>query len=165
MADNLGLQSIESIQWRGNRGATWNKLLQQVQYLSLYNSTPRAILIHLGSNNIATDKSICIRFQIKQDICWLLETFPHTVILFSAFLPRIKWSRTNTPYDALERKRKALNRFTRRFLEFRGHKFIRHDDIDVKTLGLYREDGVHMSDIGNDILNLDFKTALESLNL
>ena len=136
------------------------RLQHQVQYLSLYHQNPKAILIHLGSNDLTSQKSVEIRHAMKADIISLFKTFTNTKIIVSALLPRLIW-RSKIPIILLEKKRKAINKFVRRLVEHEGGIFIRHDDISVDTPGLYFQDGVHLSDVGNDLFILGITDALE----
>ena len=42
-----------------------------------------------------------------------------------------------------------------------GGVFIDHLEITADTPGLYKSDGVHLSDIGSDIFMLDIREALQ----
>ena len=62
----------------------------------------------------------------------------------------------------MEPKRKFINRVIRRFRTYNGRGvFIDHPEITADTPGLYKPDGVHLSDIGSDIFMLDIREALQ----
>lgn len=47
-------------------------------------------------------------------------------------------------------------------MSFRYGSYFRHKDLEGGgVLGLYREDGIHLSNIGLDILTLDLQIAIE----
>lgn len=160
---SLGLSSIAGISWSGSRGMKWAHLKHTLQYMALHKPSPKAIVIHLGSNDLGTVKSVDLRHAMKDDIFSLFKTFPNTTLIVSALLPRIVWDRTSIPVDKLEKKRKQLNRFLKRMVEHDNGIFVKHEDITADTVGLYFRDGVHLSDIGNDLLLLGFRDALETV--
>ena len=45
IANDLGLKGVSKIRWKGIRGMSWDRLMIEVQYLSLHNSAPRVIVI------------------------------------------------------------------------------------------------------------------------
>ena len=73
---NLSLRQIKGISWAGSRGMKWSQLKHALQYLALHNPSPKAILIHLGSNDLGSLKSIEMRHAMKEDILSIFETFP-----------------------------------------------------------------------------------------
>ena len=160
---NLGLSKIAGIRWSGLHRMKWTQLSHTLQFMALHNPTPKAIVLHLGSNDIGTDKSIVLRHAMRQDIISLFETFPDTTLILSALLPRIVWDKTCTPVVKLEKTRKQLNRFLRRLVVHDGGIFVNHEDITVDTPGLFFRDGVHLSDVGNDLFLLNVTDALEEV--
>ena len=162
IANDLGLKGVSKIRWKGIRGMSWDRLMIEVQYLSLHNSAPRVIIIHLGSNDICTVKCNVLRQNFRSDILAISSLFPSTSIMVSALLSRLTWSVSYAP-KKVEQKRKLLNRFLRRLTVFLGGHFIPHEDIGVDTPGLYYRDGIHLSDVGCDMFLLSVKHFLEKM--
>lgn len=139
----------------------WHQLLPKLQYAALHNAVPKAIVIHVGSNDLANLKGVAIIHNMKEDLINIIQTYTNSTIFVSAMLPRIVWSSTPVP-DKMEAKRKFINRVIRRFVMYNGRGvFIDHPEITADTPGLYITDGVHLSDIGSDILMLDIREALQ----
>ena len=157
---NLGASNVQNVQWIHEPGMHWPKLLPEIQFHALHSYPPRAMIIHVGSNDLATVKGVELIHTMKEDIQHLVDTYPNTKIMFSAMFPRMVWTRTNNP-EKMEPKRKFINRVIRRFLQYQGRGvFIEHPEITSDTPGLYDRDGVHLSDIGSDIFMLDIREAL-----
>ena len=135
----------------------WQQLLPKIQYAALHNAAPKAIVVHVGSNDLAYQKGVVLIHNMKDDLSNLVQTFTSSAIFVSAMLPRIVWSGTQVP-DKMEPKRKFINRVIRRFIKYNGSF---HPEITSDTPGLYKPDGVHLSDIGSDILMLDIREALQ----
>ena len=130
----------------------WQQLLPKIQYAALHNAAPKAIVVHVGSKDLAYQKGVVLIHNMKDDLSNLVQTFTSSAIFVSAMLPRIVWSGTQVP-DKMESKRKFINRVIRRFIKYNGRGvFIDHPEITSDTPGLYKPDGVHLSDIGSDIL-------------
>jgi hypothetical protein len=66
--ESLGVQGIARITWEGNRGMHREQLMQKIQYLALHESCPKAILIHLGSNDICYSSCGYLRAVMRTDI-------------------------------------------------------------------------------------------------
>ena len=105
-----------------------------------------------------------LRNVIKDDMLYLFKLLPSTTLVLSAILPCLNWSRSEMLIDKFEKKRKLLNRFMRRRLAcYLGVFFLAHEDIKSDTPGFYFADGVHLSDVGNDIILLSICEVLEKL--
>ena len=60
----------------------------------------------------------------------------------------------------MEVARNHYNRKMRAFVKGIGGKCIRNPGIRWDNPKIYRKDGVHMNDLGNDVLNEGFQNAL-----
>ena len=138
----------------------WQQLLPKIQYAALHNAAPKAIVVHVGSNDLAYQKGVVLIHNMKDDLSNLVQTFTSSAIFVSAMLPRIVWSGTQVP-DKMESKRKFINRVIRRFIKYNGRGSLLIIQKLHDTPGLYKPDGVHLSDIGSDILMLDIREALQ----
>jgi len=143
----------------------WSQLRQDIQYMAMYNSAPKVLFIHVGSNDIGSVKCSVLRQSFKSDILAIHELFPSTILCISAMLPRRDWSRSSIPADKIEKKRKLLNRFLRRQALHFGGRFVAHEEIKSDTKGFYYEDDIHMSDVGNDLFIMALRDTLEQLFL
>ena len=70
----------------------------------------------------------------------------------------------NTKGDGkiIEKIRKRVNCAVNNFIKNEGHYFIKHPNIRASEIELYRFDGTHLSDIGNDIYLNNLQGALET---
>lgn len=166
MSDNMGVGNVAHIRWIGVSGMRWNSLKNKIQYTALHNPPPRAVIVHLGSNDIELVKSHELERDMRQDLAFLHSTFPRSRIIVSAALPRLVWSRSDTPINLIERKRTHLNRCIRRFvINMIGGIFVAHDNIvhSENKQDLYLSDGVHLSDTATDMFAANFSEVLRQL--
>ncbi|MES9883958.1 MAG: SGNH/GDSL hydrolase family protein [Sedimenticola sp.] len=160
--NSLQQPHIRNINWMGYGGLRWGALRQKIQYAAIHGSAPKAIVIALGSNDLGLTKGCPLIHDMRRDLHAVQAMFPETKIIFSALLPRLVWLRTDIPVDKIETKRKQINRTVRRFVTNILHgSFVSHPDITADCPGMYHTDGVHLSDIGNDLFMLNIKEALE----
>lgn len=161
LESTVGASKVQKVKWMGQGGMKWQQLLPKIQYAALHNAAPKAIVVHVGSNDLAYQKGVVLIHNMKDDLSNLVQTFTNSAIFVSAMLPRIVWSGTQVP-DKMDSKRKFINRVIRRFIKYNGRGvFIDHPEITSDTPGLYKPDGAHLSDIGSDILMLDIREALQ----
>lgn len=78
-------------------------------------------------------------------------SFANTVLVFSEIIPRLLWLNS-----LFEKVRKRISRGIEKFLPTNIGFSFRHVDIEGSVAGLYREDGVHLSDSDLDIFNTNF---------
>lgn len=156
---NLGLPDTYNVVWLGKRGMCWGQLLTTIQRAMLFRRPPVMIVVHLGSNDIETQHIGQFVNKIYKDIKYLRSIFTKANIIWSYILPRLGWY----GQAAINRKRGRINRAGRvatRHAEFGG--FITHN-IDCDTPSLFRPDGIHLSDVGNDKFLADFSEAVKNI--
>lgn len=98
---------------------------------------------------------------IRQDLEYICSTYNNVQIVWADILPRLKWRdapETEEVLKKLDIKRKRLNRLGRQTPN--GKVII--SDIDLFTLGLFKPDGTHLSDIGIVILLNTYQEAIRS---
>lgn len=99
-------------------------------------------------------------FRIKHDLQILKLSFPHTCIVFSEMVSRLHWL-DSAGGKPLEKVRRRINHSLEKFLPLLGGFSFRHIDLEGGFPGLYRQDGIHLSDVGLDIFNLGLQTCIE----
>lgn len=121
---------------------------------------PDAVIIHLGGNDIGQVKTLDLIFSMQNTIKQIKLLFPNVVIIFSEIVQRLRWLEScyMRPFEKI---RKQINRKVNKFLSYPMGFAFRHVELEGGLPGLYREDGIHLSEIGLDILNLDFQTCIE----
>lgn len=164
-AIDLGIQNLEfdsnilNIFWKGIRGMKWESLHDTIEICKSKFPSPDFIIIHLGSNDIKFACSKKLFQQIQRDLTLIKEEFPKSFVLFSEILCRQVWR--NLKWKEGEKERGMINSETKKFLG--GENFIQHPRIIGSKSYLFRDDGVHLTDIGNDYLLEDFKLKLQQI--
>ncbi|XP_060583688.1 uncharacterized protein LOC132739884 isoform X2 [Ruditapes philippinarum] len=144
--ENLGLKDV-SIAWWAERGLRWGGFRRLIEMQVLLSFPPSIIFIHLGGNDLVSVNTVQLRLLIEQEIIYLREAFPHTVIIWVDILQRQNWSGAIRGYRPIEMKRKRLNRLARKIVTSSGLSDIIIPDIDAAT-AFFRDDGVHLNSVG-----------------
>jgi hypothetical protein len=156
---DLGLQNY-NIKWHGIRGMKWSSLTETL-HSTTKDMSPNIVIIHLGSNDISFPSPLSLITKMKNDIALYMENFPDTIFIYSELLSRRVWGKL-TVWEG-ENRKIIINKALESFMEERGGKVIYHHRIHWKQRALFRRDGVHLNEKGNDILLSDFKDALQML--
>lgn len=80
--------------------------------------------------------------------------------MFSEIVPRLSWL-LSPLRRVMEKMRKRVNRGMAKFMPSLGGFAYRHVDLEGGFAGLYRQDGVHLSDVGAYIFNLGLQNSIE----
>ena len=85
---------------------------------------------------------------IRRGIDYLTAAYPGVPLVWVDILQRLHWSDSVQGDIIVEGKRRRVNHFGRQKISALsgGHSLIH--DIDHKTPGFYRRDGIHLSDVG-----------------
>lgn len=157
---NLGLDELGvEIKWCGIRGARWEILVPELNNKIQELPPPEVVIIHLGSNDITSIDTNELIKNMKNGFQQIQEMFPETSVMFSELVSRRKWR--GIPVQEGERRRKLVNQKMSDYVLKLGGFVIPHSNITNDVLELYREDGVHLSALGDDILLEDFTDALK----
>ncbi|CAC5412216.1 unnamed protein product [Mytilus coruscus] len=160
---NLGLQSKGyNFHWYGQRGMKWKNLLPSVEQNLRCYPPPQILIIHLGSNDLGLIKGKELIEQIRLDIMRLHVLLPNLSLVWTEILPRRYWHLAENQV-AINSTRKRVNAAVRNiFKEELNHGLvICHPNIKAQERDLFRHDGVHVSDVGNDVFLNNFQGALE----
>ncbi|KAJ8314851.1 hypothetical protein KUTeg_007001 [Tegillarca granosa] len=156
---NLGLEKYGvQIRWCVIRGMKWSQLLTRIQR-DLRNF-PQYLVIQLGSNDLVSRASGMLHWEMKLDLL-SLSKLPNTTVVWSCILPRLFWYGARSQV-AIDNVRKRTNREISSYILKLGGRVITQSDLSDKETGCYRFDGIHLSDIGNDIYLNALQGALES---
>lgn len=158
-SSDLGLKNAH-ITLHGIRGMKWFSLVETVNSLTEDN-IPDIIVIHLGSNDISFCNPLPLIKKMKADLSLFTEKFENTIMIFSEVLSRRFWGRIDS-WEG-EKKKMHISKEVGPFIEEKGGKVVGHNRIYWKNKSLFRGDGIHLSDKGNDILLEDFKECLGRL--
>ena len=161
---NLTLDRLHiRIHWKGQRGMTWDLLRQKLQWVGLHQH-PSMIVIHLGGNNVLNTTVQKMGRIIRRDLKNITATFPSTIFVWSDILPRLKWkyARPNSDLKAIDHKRHKINLKAHGIIQtFDMGRIIKHD-ITTDSPHLFRPDGCHLTDVGNDIFNHTLQGGFEA---
>nr|XP_034303470.1 uncharacterized protein LOC117681729 isoform X2 [Crassostrea gigas] len=160
--DNLGLTS-QRIIWQGIRGMVWSRLYQTIkEMLRQCNRHPTLLVIHCGGNDIGNPRNTLKGLQkyMKLTVSKITRLLPKTIIVWSHILPRRNRSLCLSNKDG-ENWRTRLNSALATFVVKKVcGASIKYPDI-LSTQGtLFRKDGIHLSDLGNELFVTSLKNAL-----
>ncbi|XP_028983518.2 serine/arginine repetitive matrix protein 2 isoform X2 [Betta splendens] len=158
----LGMDpSKVAIWWKGTQGMTWSQLLSQLHQLKVTWPNPDVLIVHLGGNDLSTDSPTDLLASVKKDLTSIKSIFPQCVLVWSNILPRRVW-RHSTDSHEVDLVRTTVNRRIQNVVSELGGTSLTHDNIRCgSNTGLYRADGVHLSQKGIDTFNLNLQDFLE----
>ena len=151
--------TAQEVEWHGERGMGWDRFRPKLEALLQTGPPPRWLCVLLGSNDLGKKPLHELISCAKMNLMYVVSECPATVIIWSDILPRIEYrgARSN---KQMELARMNYNKKMRAFVKSLGGKCIRHPGIRWNNPTIYRNDGVHMNDLGNDVLNEGFQNAL-----
>ena len=112
---------------------------------------PEMLFVHLGGNDFVTTPLRKLTEQAQCDMKVLAELCPQTVLIWSDVLPRIRY-RGAYRNNKMKKTCKTFNSAMRAYIRRIGGKAVRHQEIKWNLPHLFRPDGVHLNDMGNDVL-------------
>lgn len=116
----------------------------------LHAGPPTAIVVQLGENDMVSSSCFGLRAAILLDLRDLAALVPSTTLIWSQLLKRRIWRGSPCP-AATERVRKRINSAASKLVVGLGGFVIPHPLISFKASELFRDDGVHLSPLGNDV--------------
>ena len=135
--------------------------------------TANAIIISISTqyvnysswgNNIGNTNTGHLFRIIKRDFCYISRLLPDFEIVWSDILPRFEWHHTGTAsVEQLDIKYKRISGHGRKVLySFCNGRYISHD-ISKASPDLFGDDGVRLSNVGNDIFLNTLHGSIDSL--
>ncbi|XP_033024283.1 immunoglobulin superfamily member 1-like [Lacerta agilis] len=156
---NLGLPPSVKISWITRRGMRWDEFLPAVKSRAASQGPPDAMVIQLSENDLAYRKGVDLQWNIFEDFNEIVASFPSMTLFWSTLLERRTWRDCVCPI-AVNRARKLLDKAVARRVVALGGQVIPHPAIKFSEAALYRNDGVHLSDEGNDAWLADIVLAI-----
>ncbi|KAM4021696.1 uncharacterized protein ACNLHF_027016 [Anomaloglossus baeobatrachus] len=147
---NLGFRNVE-VNWRGIRGLRWQQIFPEMVDISRSATGPLVMVIHAGGNDLVKRSTVELLTVMKTDIERLAYLFPDTVWVWSEIVPRAVWHGAKNA-NGIERSRRKINARMAKFMRERCGIVVRHHQLEGDNSALLRADGVHLTDIGQDIL-------------
>ena len=146
-----------NITWHGQRGMKWQQLLPKMQHMLRSAAAPTWICLHLGGNNLASIPLRALTAMALQDFRTLHNMLPNTLLIWSDVLPRVHYRGAQS--DAkMEKARKTFNSAIKK------HVSAMNGFIQWNTPLIFRPDGVHLNNRGNDIFISDLAACLNTSN-
>ncbi|XP_052674467.1 uncharacterized protein LOC128156393 isoform X2 [Crassostrea angulata] len=158
---NLDFSPMEAnIWWQGKGGMRWRHLLPKIRQMLRYEDPPHFLVLHCGGNDIGQIKSSELREKMEQSLDALSPLLPRTKIIWSQILPRLKW-RNARDNNALNKTRVRVNSFVATKLLAHQGGYIRYQKITPSDKSLFKGDGVHLTEKGNEIFLKTLKKAFK----
>ncbi|XP_061188009.1 uncharacterized protein LOC133196083, partial [Saccostrea echinata] len=158
---NLGFESYRII-WHGIRGMVWSQFYPTIQKKLKNNNPPTVLVIYCGGNDIGNPHSTLkgLQMYMKSTIVNISQLMPKTIIVWSHILPRSNWTLCLSNKDG-ENWRRRINSALATFVVKKAcGASIKYPDILIRHVSLFRKDGIHLSDLGNDIFVNSVRNAL-----
>lgn len=152
--------NLYNVIWMGYPGMHWESVNSIIRAALNWRGTPSFILIHCGGNDITQVPNQELLYNMRLTFYNLRVLLPYTTLIFSYVLPRLEWKNAFN-VKKIEKSRRRLNRGVRSYLSKIGCKSIKHLDFEDKYVGLFDNDKVHLSFVGNDLFLNDLQSALQ----
>ena len=123
------LEDVATVRWLGKQGLhldEFNDFLYRCWLTEQAN--PDYIIIHVGSNDMGVLPKQTQVQLIKRILTVTRSLLPHTIMFWSAILPRVHYPRARRP-NKVERARVAINRWVGRLMRFAPGGLIPHPQI------------------------------------
>ncbi|KAJ8310750.1 hypothetical protein KUTeg_012615 [Tegillarca granosa] len=129
----------------------WGDLKIQVKHLLTMIDPPYFLVLHCSGNDIGSyDKSI----KLMHIICFTIEVLwlmlPNTKLIWSQFMPRLKWHNERN-HKAVNELAVRINSYIAKFMISNGGLYTRYPEIIQSNVGMIDNDKVHLSHLGIDI--------------
>jgi len=147
---NLGLPGGVAVSWMAVRGMGLERAIHHLQLPALFETPPQVLVFHLGGNDLVRHSLRLVFKLVNQTFDYIREAFPDTMLVWVDILPRFNWRAPEAENGKIDQKRKRTNQLGHQVMRRTGGQVL-HLDIDLKTRGFFREDGVHLSDVGLDM--------------
>ncbi|KAJ8313074.1 hypothetical protein KUTeg_010447 [Tegillarca granosa] len=159
---NLQLDGFNaSVLWQGKPGMKWGDLIIQIKHLLTMIDPPKFLVLHCSGNDISSyEKSIELMHRICFTIKVLWHMLPNTKLIWSQILPRLKW-RNERNHKAVNKSRVRINSYIAKFIISNGGLYIRYPEIIQSNVGMFDNNKVHLSQLGNDIFLYRLQQALQ----
>ncbi|CAG2223357.1 unnamed protein product [Mytilus edulis] len=151
-----------TIWWQGKGGMNWQELVPRIKYLLRFEQEPDFLIIHCGGNNIGSCKLHNFRRQIKSSLCKVSELLPKAKLIWSQILPRLVW-RNGQNIKSLNRAAVRINNFAGWLCLKSGGGYIKYPEITWNEKGLFNMDGVHLSNMGNELFLYRIQSFLQEV--
>ncbi|XP_078496137.1 uncharacterized protein LOC144752059 [Lissotriton helveticus] len=160
---NLGLRSSHhEVRWWGKSGMRWGELLPWLTKKVAQLGCPDMLIIHLGENDLVKQSGVSLLHLMQRDLDAMKRNLAGACIVWTEFVPRRIWRGALKP-AAVERARRKLNRAMRLFCADKGIHVLAHVGLQLEQPLLFRDDGVHLSHMGNAFYLMELRDLISHL--
>ncbi|XP_078496724.1 uncharacterized protein LOC144752739 [Lissotriton helveticus] len=160
---NLGLKEhLHEVQWWGKGGMRWGALLPWLAKMVPQRGCPDLLIIHLGENDLVQLSGLALVQLMQRDLEVLKSRLAGTCIAWTELVPRKVW-RGAMKHGAIEKARRKLNRAMRLYCVDKDIKVIAHGGIRLEEPLAFRDDGVHLSRLGNAWYMMEMRDVVSKL--
>lgn len=160
---NLGLiRHKGTVQWYGEGGMKWSDLLFKLKWLLKSNSPAEYLVIHCSGNDLGYKNLHVLRYRIRLTVLAIHRMLPNTKLIWSQVLPRQQWRKSNN-VKAMNRAAQRINSFAASLIGSLWGFYIKYPEIKWYEEGLFSDDKVHLSFLGNCIFVHHIQAALQYL--
>ena len=146
---DLDMPGGAAVSWMAVRGMGWEKATHHLQLPALFQTPPQVLVVHLGGNDLVRHSLRLVFKLINDTYDYIRAAFPDAILVWVDILPRFCWRAPKNEHKAIDKKRRRVNQLGHQAVRKAGGQVL-HLDIDL-TRGFFREDGVHLSDVGLDM--------------
>ena len=143
---------------------TWCELIPRISHLLKFEQPPEIMVIHCGGNSIGHIKLHHLRCQIKDAIFNLKIMLPNTKFIWSHILPRYSWGYSKNS-KAMNHAAVRLNNYAASLIVGLGGKYIKYPEISWDNRGMFANDGVHLSQLGNSFFLYNLQLTLSEITM
>lgn len=153
------------VTWKGVSGARWAGVTNRLRRYLVRHEAPDTLVVHLGSNDIFRSDLGDIRARVATNISAIRELLPEVRVIWSDVLQRRVY-RGERSRGAGNRSTRNVNSYARRLLASMNNcHVIRHaNNIRASSEELYRHDGIHLSDRGQEVFRENLSNGLVYFN-
>lgn len=145
---SLGIPSAtHEVVWKGKGGMKWVDLFPTLSQMFHVRGCPDQLVIHLGENDLVKMSGLTLIKQMQLDLTVLRINWPTTRVFWTEFVYRQSWRQARS-HGAVEKARRKLNKAMKVFCKVMKIGVLRHESISGSESHLFRDDGVHLSQIG-----------------
>ncbi|KAJ1090382.1 hypothetical protein NDU88_003515 [Pleurodeles waltl] len=159
----LGLDGARiRINWVGKSGKRWGELLSVLSRRMEREIFPDLLVIHLVENDLVSLSGIGLLKTMKIDLVRIKERWAGRHIVWTGMVPRRVW-RGAYSFSGIEKQRRKVNREMRKCCQEKGFSFLLHENLVASAVELFRQDGVHLTFMGNKLYLLDLRIMIADL--
>ncbi|XP_073419123.1 uncharacterized protein [Dendrobates tinctorius] len=156
---NFKLPRIQ-VNWRGIRGLLWDQIFPELVKISKMAKRPLILVLHAGGNDLCKTTGVELFTTMKTDIKRAVCLIPDMVVVWSDITSRTVWHGAKD-LKAVDKSRRRINVKMATFVKENYGIAVHHHNLE-EDISLYlRPDGVHLTDIGLDMLLTNLQDGVE----